>query len=322
MNTKRTGFRLIFLSAAFIMLTAGILVVTGRKTVPESEKINIVTTLFPLFDIARSVGGIKTQVKLLLPPGMEAHAFEPKPSDIALINKSDIFIFTGKFMEPWAEDIIKSLKDTDILIVDGSTGVKLMDGGHDAPEISRKGAIDTVHSTVDPHYWLDFENTAIMTDSIAQSLIDADPVNEKYYRENANRYKDSLIRLDAEFKRSLKSCRNRTVIYGGHYAFGYLAKRYDLDQQAAYGVSPDSEPTALDLINLTEQIRSSNATHIFTEELISPRVAQTLSEETGTKILILSPAHNISREGFEKNRTFFSIMEDNLTNLKTGLSCN
>jgi zinc transport system substrate-binding protein len=114
-------------------------------------------------------------------------------------------------------------------------------------------------------------------------------------------------------------CSSKEIIYAGHYAFGYLTKRYGLEYFAAQGVSPDSEPTAADLINLVNQIKKDNIKYIFYEELSSPKIAQTLSDETGAELLLLNAAHNISKEQLEQGATFISIMKNNLTNLKIGL---
>lgn len=283
---------------------------TGTR---EPQRTKVVVTLFPLYDFARSIGGERTDLTLLLPPGVEAHSFEPKPGDLVKINEADVFIYTGRIMEPWAEDMIKGVTNRKLLIVDASRGTRMAKGDHKTDDHNA--------GLSDPHIWLDFENAGIMVRSIAAALEQVDPSGRDYYRQRADACHAMLVRLDDEFRSALKSCRNKEIVYGGHYAFGYMAARYGLKYQAAQGISPDAEPTARDLARLVEQVRRERISYIFYEELTSPKVAQTISQETGAGMLMLSAAHNVTRDQFERGVTFEEIMKANLENLKVGLGC-
>jgi zinc transport system substrate-binding protein len=297
------------------ILVGTILAVSYRvQKVPEdSRKLSVVTTLFPLYDFVKIIGADKVDVTLLLPPGMEAHSFEPKPSDVVKINKADIFIYTGQFMEPWAEDIISGISDSKVKVVNASTGIKMIPGVFNDE--------DEPVGSMDPHIWLDFDNDKVMIQTIATALAEKDTVHAKYYQQKAQEYQNTLSRLDAEYKTSLSRCKSNEIIYGGHYAFGYLAHRYNLKYLAAQGVSPDAEPTAQDLAQLVDQIRKNHIQYVFYEELTSPKIAKTLANETDAKLLQLNAAHNISKTDYENNISFVSIMEDNLKNLQIGLHC-
>jgi len=290
----------------------------------QNKKLSVVTTLFPLYDFAKNIGQDKVEVLLLLPPGVGPHGFEPKPSDIVKINESNLFVYTGKFMEPWAEDIIKGSSNKNLKIVDSSSRIEVMKkeehedehaGEHEDEEVGHE------HGGVDPHIWLDFDNSKIMIDNIMKALIEKDPANANFYQKSATNYKTKLAQLDNQYRSALSKCESKEIVYGGHYAFGYLGKRYGLAYESAYGISPDSEPSAQDLIKLVEQIRKERIKFVFAEGLLSPRVAETLAKETGSGILYLNPAGNLSKEDFEKNVSFLSIMEENLANLKIGLQC-
>ncbi|MBM3209153.1 zinc-binding protein [Candidatus Shapirobacteria bacterium] len=270
------------------------------KTKTDSQKITIVTTLFPLYDFAKNIGQDRAEVSLLLPPGVEAHTFEPRPSDITRINNANIFVYTGEFMEPWAHDIIEGA-DKKVKIVDASANIE---------------------TRVDPHIWLDFDNAKVMAGNIAKTLSAIDPQNAEYYQNNLRSYQSKLAELDNSYKNALTSCQTKIIVYGGHYAFSYMGKRYGLAYESAYGISPDSEPSAQDLAGLIKQIKTKKIGYVFFEELVSPKVAQTLAKETGAGLLLLNPAHNLTKDEFEKNESFLSIMEKNLSNLKIGLFCN
>ena len=277
------------------------------------KKLEVVTTLFPLYDMAKHIGADKAEVSLLLPPGVEAHSFEPRPSDIVKINKADIFVYTGKLMEPWAEDVIEGVVNKNLTIVDASRGTKMIPGvSRDAEEPS---------GWFDPHIWLDFGNAEIMVKNIVQAFQFKDRAHKDFYGQEAEDYINKLTALDTSYRMTLATCKDRKIVYGGHYAFGYMAKRYGLKYLAAQGVSPDAEPTANDLVRLVEQIKKDKIKYIFYEELTSPRIAETIAGETDTKLLLLNAAHNLSRDEFEQGLSFFDILKRDLDNLRVGLEC-
>ena len=286
---------------------------------PETKKLRIVTTLFPLYDFAKNIGGEHADVSLLLPPGVESHSFEPKPDDIVKINKAGVFIYTGKHMEPWAEKILKGIDNKSLIVVDSSKGINLMKEAEEDGHDHKHGKSE---QEMDPHIWLDFGNAQKMVDNMLEGFIKADAVNADVYRKNAAQYKALLSALDNKFREGLASCSTKYFIHGGHYAFGYMAGRYGLNYISAYrGFSPDSEPSAKRLAELVKNMKKHNVKHIFYEELVSPRVADTIAKETGAALLQLHAAHNITKKEWDKGVTFAGLMEQTLANLKIGLQC-
>ena len=290
------------------------LILAKNHIIPQKDtsKINIITTLFPLYDFAKIIGGDKVNVSLLLPPGVEAHDFEPKPSDILKINQADVFIYTGMYMEPWVEYILNSISIDNLKIVDASAGITLL------KPIS---IIGNGNNTFDPHIWLDFENDIKITESILKNLEEKDPKNASYYQQNYTKYLSSLIAIDNKYKKTLSNCKSNEIIFAGHYTFGYLITRYNLNYISAQGLSPDSEPTAGDLASIIQHIKSMNIKYIFYEELSTSQIANTLQEETQVKKLLLNSAHNLKKEDFDSNVSFIDIMEQNLLTLSEGLEC-
>ncbi len=273
--------------------------VTGKK------KLIVVTTLFPLYDFAMNIGKQKTTVILLLPPGTEPHAFEPRPGDILRINNADIFIYTGRSMEPWVEDILKGIGSSGPLVIDSSKVIRL-----------------SGESSNDPHIWLDFSNAKKMVINILDGFLSKDPSNRDFYLQNAEEYRKKLDDLDNRFRESLTHCKKNIIIHGGHFAFGYLMRRYNVKYLSAYrGFSPDAEPTPGNLIELSNELKKHDIKYIFYEELITPRVSETIARETGVKLLMLHGAHNITKSEMEQGVTFISLMEQNLKNLQVGLEC-
>lgn len=290
--------KIIVLSALFLFL-AGCGIVPLK---PISEKkITVITTLFPVYDFARSVGGDKAEVILLIPPGTEPHGYEPTASDVVNINSADVFAYTGDFMERWVSGILNSITNKNLEIVDTSEGTEIVNG--------------------DPHIWLDFEHDKIMAKNIADAIIKKDPKNKDYYDKNLRDFISKIDKIDADYKSTISSCKTKEIVYGGHYAFGYLVRRFGLEYTAAQGLSPDSEPTAKDLIELVNQVKKNDIKYIYYEELASPKVAETISRETGAKMLLLNNLESLPKDEIESGKTFIDAMYENLDNIKVGLDC-
>ncbi|OGS06976.1 MAG: hypothetical protein A2270_00905 [Elusimicrobia bacterium RIFOXYA12_FULL_51_18] len=309
--------RFLIVLAAFVFAAAVFAVAWSRRPaaepVPGARKLKIVTTLFPLYDMAGAIGAGKAEVSLLLLPGVEPHSYEPKPGDIVRINEADIFIYTGGSMEPWAEDLIKSVSNKGLTVLNAGLGVTLMRGTGTGPA--------EPENAPDPHIWLDLDNAGVMAGNILAALENKDPSNKDLYQRAAAAYRGRLAALDTAYKTGLSACRTKEIIYGGHYAFGYLARRYGLKYLAAQGLSPDSEPTARDLVALVEQVKKDKIKFVFYEELTSPRIAEAITGETGAKMLLLNAAHNVSRDQMERGVSFFDILQSDLDNLREGLEC-
>ncbi len=282
------------------------------KQAGQKRALTVVTSLFPLYDFAKNIGKDRVDVSLLLPPGVEPHSFEPKPADIIRIHEADIFIYTDAAMEPWVAKILQAIENKNLLVIEAGKGIPLM---------KETSADDGGHGGTDPHFWLDFGNAQRMVDNICEGFSAKDPANKTFYADNARAYKGLLGELDRRYKNTLAHCKYSDIVHGGHFAFGYLAKRYNLHYIAAYGFSPDAEPTSRRLYDLSEMIKQKGIKYLFYEELLSPRVAETIAKETGVTLLKLSAAHNIAKEELEQNVSFLSIMEQNLKNLATGLQC-
>jgi zinc transport system substrate-binding protein len=290
--------------------------------------LQVVTTLFPLYDFARTIAGGKAQVTMLLPPGVEPHTFEPKPEDMIRISRAGLFVYTSRYMEPWAEKIVTGIDSRALRVVNAGVRVSYRAGvSDDEHDHGQKGGGDHGNDHdhdqkgMDPHIWLDFANAALMVDEILDGFIAADPGNGTLYRQNAEALKIRLVSLDERYRKNLSSCSTRKLLHGGHYTFGYLARRYDLEYHALSGISSDSEPSAERMVALVREIRSSGAKYLFAEELLSPRLTETLAQEAGVWVLMLHGAHNLSRDDLSRGVTFFDLMERNLEQLQKGLQC-
>ncbi|HLR33956.1 MAG TPA: zinc ABC transporter substrate-binding protein, partial [Tissierellales bacterium] len=268
----------------------------------------------------------KGEIDLLLPPGVEAHSYEPTPQDISKIKKADVFIYTGEYMEPWAEKVIKNVGEDNITVVDLSEDIELIDeDDHEYydQEKGHKGHENDDghhHGGKDPHIWLNPVYAQEMVDNIVEAVVKVDKNNEDFYRENGDVYKEKLAELDKKFTETFEKTEHKTIIYGGHFAFGYFAKRYGLDYISPYnGFTPNAEPTPQRITELIQNMKSSGMNVIYYEELIDPKIAKIISEQTEAEMMLLHGAHNVSKEELESGISYIEIMEDNLEKLKQGL---
>jgi zinc transport system substrate-binding protein len=352
---KLKAVTIVFFSILLALFFTGCTQTAEKPAMEEGEKPLVIATLFPQYDFVKQIAGDKVSVNLLLPPGVEPHSYEPSPRDIADIQKADLFIYTGAYMEPWAERIIDAAEDTALLIVDTSIGIDLMDEDdhhhhdqddhhheedhhneeddhhheedhhhHEEDDDDRDhdhhhdGGYD--HGGKDPHFWLDPLLAKVMVDHIIEGLVQVDPENTSYYRQNGEAYKQQLQDLHDKISSSLAGLENRTILYAGHFAFGYFADRYDLDHVSPYeGFAPDAEPTPGNIADLIKRVDESNAKVIYYEELIEPKVAKVVAEQTGAEMVLLHGAHNVTTDELNSGVTYIQIMEDNLAKLLEGL---
>ncbi len=345
----------------FLLLTLSLclLLAAGASAAQADKRLQVVTTLFPLYDWARVIGGEEAEVRLLLPPGIEAHSYDPKPKDIVQITSADIFLYIGAFMEPWVEGLLAGTSANNLLVIEASAGIQAAAAlselenhsqahnhlqapshshGHAQPdrhggEESEPAVAANIGNVVnvgevgeageaDPHIWLEFHNAAAMMANVVAGFVARDPANGDLYERRGEEYRQKLLALDAEFATGLSDCRHRTIIYGGHFAFGHFARRFQLSHISPYrGFAPDSQPRPSEMIELSRQMRDGGYRYIFFEEGIDPKVARVIAAETGAGLLLLHGAHNLSRDELAAGVSYLSLMAGNLVNLRQGLEC-
>lgn len=318
-NKKQLALLLILIM--IFTLTACQTDTSAKSTQVSNGKIQVVTTLFPQYDFARIIGGQDTEVSLLLPPGVESHSFEPTPQDVLAILNSDIFIYTSTEMEPWVGEILKSIDKSKTTVIDASVGIEMIASNHDHDEETSDENEDSHDGdTIDPHYWLDPNNAITMVNTITEVMLKKLPDDQSLILGRQENLVNDLVKLDADIVEALKKTDSKTILTGGHFAFGYFAKRYGLESQSPYaGFSPDAEPTPQRIAALMKTIEDTKAKAIYYEELIDPRVAKIIADETGVKMLLLHGAHNLSKQEIDNGITYIEIMRGNLDRIKEGL---
>lgn len=279
----------------------------------DNGKLKIVVSLFPHYDFVRQIVGDKAEVTLLLQPGTESHTYDPSAVDIYTITSSDIFIYTGKNMEAWAERVISSLGKNGPAVVDTSSGIELIiPDGHDEGE-------EHEHAS-DPHIWLNPIYAGKMVDTISDAICKADPDNAEYYKTNATNYKKELVRLDSDIKNAVDVAKGDTLVFGGRFAYIYFFERYDLHYKTAYKTcSTETEPSLTTIYEISQYINDNGISYVFKEELSEGKVAGSISEQTGAQVLTFSTAHNVTKSEFDSGITYIDIMRNNLEAIKKAL---
>jgi zinc transport system substrate-binding protein len=289
-------------------------------------KIKITASVFPLMEFAQAVCGERGEVSLLLPPGAEIHSWRPRPSDMIKISKSDVFIHIGADLEPWLDDVLKSVNNPNLRIFKAIDSVLPEERVEHQAEIDHEDLFGEhdhkhAHGTLDPHIWLDFVIDQRIIDHIVELFSQMEPGYKELFVKNGSAYKQKLEEYDRRFREELDRCKNRTFIMGGHAAFGYLARRYKLHQVSLYGVSPNSRPNPKQLVRVVEMAKEHQICVIYFEAYVSDDLAKVIAQEVGAKTLVLYPAANLTVEQTNSNMTFLDIMIHNLSSLKKGFSC-
>jgi zinc transport system substrate-binding protein len=290
---------------------------SNQNGLTPKSGITVATSFYPLAEFSKQIGGGQVEVINVVPPGIEPHDFEPTPQDIAKVYSAKLFIFNGSGFDPWAEKIAPELENRGITVVHMTEHFDLLEGtdGH-------KGEEEEEHEeeNLDPHIWLDPVLAKREVEIIRDALMSIDPENSNMYGNNAEQYLEALAELDEKYKTGLASCAIRDVVTS-HAAFGYLAKRYDINVIPIAGISPGEEPSPKKIAEIADLAREKNIKYIFFETLVSPKLAQTLANEIGAQTLVFNPLEGLTDEEISAGKNYVSIMEENLTNLRAALLC-
>lgn len=262
----------------------------------QVSKLDLIATFYPLYDITKKIAGEQADVQSIVPSGVEPHDYEPTPSDILKLSNAKAFVTIGLEFSGIEEKLIEGSKNK-LLVIDSKKGITLQ--GEDT------------------HIWLSPKNMIIMSMNIMDGLNKIDPKNSNLYEENAKKLIEELKALDSDYKTGLANCKKHVVI-ANHGAFAYLGKDYGFRQIGIFGLAPETEPTPQDLVNIKNEAEKNNVAYIFSEELVEQRIAQTIANEIKAKVLVLNPIEGTK----SPSEDYFSLMRQNLANLKLAMECN
>jgi zinc transport system substrate-binding protein len=281
---------------------------------PRVSENDVVALFYPLYDVARNIAGDKMSVKSFIPAGVEPHSFDPSPSDLMSLSKAKVFVGTGIDFEGMEERFESSLSPN-TFVIHAFDGIDLIEGVdvHEESEVESEEHEEI--EGVDPHVWLSPKNMIIITNNVKEGLKRANPENSELFERNAANYISQIQQLDSDFKNGLSSCKKDKILTT-HAAFNYLARDYGFEQVPIYGLSPEAEPTPHQIAALIDAAKANDLKYVFYEELVDPRVSETIAREVGAQTLALNPV-----ESGEERDSYVSLMRGNLNNLRVALEC-
>jgi zinc transport system substrate-binding protein len=283
--------RIIIVSALCLLVTGIVIALAaGDRGSTSGGRETVAASFYPLAFAARQIGGVSVEVENLTPPGAEPHDLEPTPQDVEDIQSADLVLLLGQGFQPSLERAAGNA---------GGEVIELLD----TPGLDLKSG--------DPHIWLDPGRFATVGAAIGRAMGD---------EAAARSFVRHLEALDRKYRAGLAACRRRDIVTS-HEAFGYLADRYALREVAISGISPEVEPTPGDLQRVIDVVRETGATTVFTEPLVSPKLAQTVAAETGATTATLDPLEGLTTEEESAGDDYFTVMRRNLAALEDGLGC-
>lgn len=279
-------------------------------------KVNVVTTFYPLYFMAKEIGGEDARVTDLIPAGVEPHDWTPKSRDLQVASNAQLFIYNGAGLEGWVDDFLHGVGSGGSLkTVEASGGIELIHGN---PENEDGDASGAGKKDVDPHTWVSPKSALTMAANIHQAFVSVDPAHQADYDRNYDALNEKLKKLDQQFTDGLSNLPKRDIVVS-HQAFGYLCRDYGLNQVAIMGLSPDAEPRAQDLLNIAKFVKEKGIKTIFFEELVSPTLADTLAGEAHVGTEVLNPLEGLTPKEEKAGDDYFTIMQRNLQNLQKAL---
>ena len=304
-----------------IILVLCSFLMVGCKNEKNSTKYKIITTSFPGYDFARAV--IKDvddiSVDMLLKPGAETHDFEPTPQDIINIQDSDLFIYIGGESDEWINDVLKDIDTSKTKIIKLMDIVELYE--EELSEGMEEDEEEEEEVEYDEHIWTSPKNAIKMINKIKEEIISIDKSNKKSYENNADSYIKDLTSIDNQIREVVNNAKRKELVFGDRFPLRYFVEEYGLKYHAAFpGCSEQTEASAKTITYLINYVKDNNIPVVFHIELSNSKIANTIAEETGAKVLEFNTVHNISKKDFDDGLTYKDYMEKNIEVLKEALN--
>ncbi|MBT2642736.1 zinc ABC transporter substrate-binding protein [Bacillus sp. ISL-41] len=316
----------------------------------QANKLTVYTTIYPLQDFTKKIGGEFVEVESLYPPNVDAHSFEPSTKDMMKLAEANLFIYSGSGIEGFVEKAEKALKNEKVMIVKAAENVDMIESSHDHSHEGEDAHSEEEHhdeeaahseeehhdeqathseeehhnedhhaKNLDPHVWLDPILSIKLALNIKDSLIQQMPEHEQEFEQNFAQLEKDLKDLDNEFKTTINQAENKHLLVA-HEAYGYWSNRYGIIQIAVNGFSPTQEPSQRELTKLIEEAKEHDLSYIAFEQNVSSRVAEMIQSEIGAETVTLYNLESISAEDMKNQEDYFSLMRKNLKTLEKMLN--
>ena len=292
-----------------------------------SNKLNIVTTIFPAYDWVREILGAETdraEITMLLDSGVDLHSYQPTVDDIVKISDCDLFLYVGGESDGWVDDALKNAPSKERKVI------RLLDvlGDSAKAEETVAGMQEEEHdheeeAEYDEHIWLSLKNAQVLVAAISEALQETDPARKDTYAANAAAYVEKLSALDGEYRAAVDSGKYKTLLFGDRFPFRYLADDYGLDYYAAFpGCSAETEASFETVSFLAGKMDALGLPCVLTIEGTQHKIAETIVQNTAQKnqqILTMDSMQAVTANDAASGVSYLSIMEKNLSVLKKAL---
>lgn len=311
-----------------VILCMGLVGCNAKKETENKEyKLNIVTTLFPYYDITGAIIGEVDGIglEMAVTPGQDSHSFEPTPAEIIKMEEADLFIYNGGEIETWVETVLDSFENnnqTQVEMLEAAQEIELMcaeESAHDEHGEQEHSHQEHEHShnEVDPHIWTSPVNAINITEVICETLCQVMPEEAENFKKNADGYIAELKNIDAEIKSIVDSASSKELVFADQFPLIYFANEYGLEYYSAFpGCGHDMEPSVQDICKLIDIVKDENIKAVFHLELSSEKIADAICEDTGTKKLQFNSCHNVSQKQFDEGVTYVELMKENVEALR------
>ena len=289
------------------------LLLTGCTEQP-SDKISVVTSIFPQYDIVRWIAKDKVDLYLTVSPGIDTHSYDPSVEDIIKIKKCDLFIYMADCLEMWAKDLKDVSEGGKVLHLSSNENIVLEEVEEDHEHHTQH-----IHDH-DPHIWTSPTYLKYMTYDICNELVKLDEKNKDFYEKNRDSYILEIDKIIDEMNKISELAKDKTFYFGTPFAMHYIFEEFNINYKSIYETcATEIEPSIFDIIEMHEIIKKDNVKYIYVKELISTGVAERLIKDTLCEIQLLHSGHNVSSLDFKQGITLIDIMNDNIDALRKEL---
>lgn len=288
----------------------------NTNTLNDDEKITVVTTVFPIYDFARAVGGDNVNVKMLIKPGSEVHSYDPLPSDMRAVYDSDLFLYIGGESDTWVDTLLGDGNINSVALIDVSAHqIHEHEHNHEAEVESHS------HDHADEHIWTSTENAVAMLNEICEYITAIDGKNADAYRKNCDAYISEINKASEKTAEVVTRVENPFILVADRFPFAYFTDQYGIEYEAAFdGCAVSTDISLKTMYRLTETVKSKNIKAVFCTELSSKNIANALNQELGVEVIELHSAHNVTLDDFNNGITYTDILYRNINALERGLS--
>lgn len=319
---KKTGMALALLLGTVLAGCAG-----NDQNAEKDGKLKVYTTIFPVQDFTKKIGGDAVEVESVYPANTDAHTFEPTTKEMVDMAEADAFIYSGVGLEGFAEKATEALQTEKVKIIKAGEGIELTDSSHEE-HADEEGNVEHADEETpeehnlddkDPHIWLDPMLSIQIAENIKNGLSELDPESKKEFEKNFQALKADLEALDADYKETIDAAGKKEILVS-HSAYGYWEDRYGIEQISVLGISPTQEPSQKQLQSIIETAKEHNMKYIIFENNVNSKISDIVQSEIDAESLTLFNLESISEEDAKNNEDYFSLMKRNLEVLRMALS--